>query len=109
RPSAELEGDGRRGRADEDVELLERGGMLVANDRANLLSLAVERLVVAGRERVGAEHDPALGLVAEAVVAGAVVHRPHVAVGRRAQAVADAVVAREVRGGLGWGDQVVAG
>src|SRR5207247_2047094 len=45
RPGTELEGDRRRGRAGEDIELLERGGVLVANDRAHLLSLAVERLV----------------------------------------------------------------
>ena len=93
---------------DQHVELLERGGELVADHRPHLLRLAVERFVVAGRERVRAEHDAALGLVAEALVARLLVHRPDVAVAD-AQAVADAVVAGEVRRGLGGGDQVVAG
>ena len=79
-----------------------------ADDRPHLLRLAVVGLVVARRERVGAEHDPALRLVAEAGVARAHVHLAHVAVAD-AEAVADAVVAREVRGRLGRGDQVVAG
>ena len=69
---------------------------LVADDRPHLLRLAVVRVVVAGRERVRAEHDPALRLVAEPRVARA--HRT--ARGRRrrldAQPVADAVVAGEV-------------
>ena len=76
--------------------------------RPHLLRLAVERLVVAGRERVGAEHDPALRLVAEAVVARALVDLGQVPVAG-AEAVADAVVAGEVGRGLRRGDQVVAG
>ena len=58
--------------------------VLVADQRPHLLRLAVERVVVAGRERVRAEHDPPLGLVAEAVVARALVHRADVAVRRPA-------------------------
>ena len=50
------------------------------DQRPHLLRLAVVRVVVAGRERVRAEHDPALRLVAEAVVARAL---DHLAVGRR--------------------------
>src|SRR5438093_2414971 len=38
-------------------ELLEGGSVFVTDDRANLLRLPVERLVVAGRERVGAERS----------------------------------------------------
>src|SRR2546430_2033215 len=45
----------------------------------------------------------------EAFGPGAVVHRADVAVRGRADAVADAVVAGEVRGRLGGSDQVVAG
>ena len=48
------------------------------------------------------------GLVAEAVVARAHVHLEQVGRARGAVAVADAVVAGEVRRGLGRGDQVVA-
>src|SRR5438093_10262470 len=90
-------------------ELLEGGSVFVTDDRANLLRLPVERLVVAGRERVGAEHDAPLRLVAEAVVAGAVVHRPQGSVRSRAQARADAVVAGEVRRRFRRRDPVVAG
>src|SRR5207249_7670277 len=59
-------------------------------------------------QRVGADHDSPLRLVAEAVVAGA--HR-HLAEVDAAGAVAeaDAVVTGEVRRGLGGSDQVVAG
>ena len=106
---AQLEGDRRRGRADDQVEALEQRRVLAGDDRAHLLRLAVEGVVVAGRERVGADHDPALGLVAEALVAGALVHLDQALRVLGAVAVADAVVAGQVRGGLGRGDQVVAG
>src|SRR5262249_12534152 len=66
-------------------------------------------LVVAGRERVRAEHDPALWLVAEPRVASTRVQLTDVAVALGPVAVADAVVAGEVRGRFGGGDQVVAG
>ena len=75
--------------------------------RPHLLRLAVVGVVVAGRERVGAEHDPPLRLVAEALVA-----RPldHLAESRRrhAQPVTDAVVAGQVGGRFSGRDQVVA-
>src|SRR4029450_3235000 len=58
--------------------------------------------------RVGAEHDPPFGLVAEAGVPGLVVHLADVCAGD-AEAVAHAVVAREVRRRLGRRDEVVAG
>ena len=84
------------------------GGVLARDHRPHLLRLAVVGLVVAGRERVGAEHDPPLRLVAEAGVARPLDHLV-VAVGVDAEPVADAVVAGEVRGRLGGSDQVVAG
>ena len=104
---ADLEGDGRRRRADENVEALERGSELTRDHRSHLLRLAVVRVVVPGGERVGPEHDPALRLVAEAGVTRA---RDHLVVvlRRNAQAVAHAVVAREVRRRLRRRDQVVA-
>ena len=104
---ADREGDRRRGRRGEDVERLERLAMLADEQRADALRLTVVGVVVARRERVGAEHDPPLRLVAEAGVT-----RPldHLAVRRcvDARAVADAVVAGEVGRGLGRRDQVVA-
>ena len=48
--------------------------------RPDLLRLAVVGVVVAGGERVGAEHDPPLDLVAEALGAGRFVHLDQVAV-----------------------------
>ena len=87
---------------------LERGGVLLRDHRAHLLRLAVVRVVVAGRERVRAEHDAALRLGAEALPARARVERGEVAVACGAVAVADAVVAGEVRARLGRRDEVVA-
>src|ERR1044072_8261561 len=82
--------------------------MLLADHRPNLLRLAVERLVVTGREGVRAEHDPPLRLVPEAFASRALVHGANVPV-LHPEAIAHAVVAREVGGRLGGGDQVVAG
>ena len=108
RPGAERERDGGARRRDEDVEPLEGRVVLAADDRAHLLRRAVVGVVVARRERVRADHDPPLGLVAEAVVTGVHHHLAEVgAVG--AQAVAHPVVAGEVRRGLGGRDEVVAG
>ena len=76
------------------------------DEGAHLLGLAVERVVVAGRERVRAEHDPALHLRPEALAPRRTVVREHVAVPPRA-AEPDAVVAREVGARLGRGDDVV--
>src|SRR5947209_6380424 len=82
--------------------------MLALDHRAHLLRLAIERVVVAGRERIRADHDATLRLVAEALVARALVHLEPL-LRSRAEAVPDAVVAREVRRSLGRGDEVVAG
>ena len=54
-------------------------GVLAREQRPHLLRLPVVRVVVAGRERVRADHDPALRLVAEALVARALVHLEPVA------------------------------
>src|SRR5829696_6797427 len=65
---------GRPGWADEDVELFERGGVLLRDHGAHPLCLAVVGVVVAGRECVGAEHDPPLRLVSQTGVARLLVH-----------------------------------
>ena len=107
---ADLERGRRRRRRDEHVEALEGALVVADHERAHLLRLAVVRLVVAGRQRVGAEHDPALHLGSEPLPTRREHHRDAVGVlARRTVAVADAVVAREVRRTLARGDQVVGG
>ena len=59
----------RRGR-DQHVDLLERRGEVAGDQRAHLLRLAVVGVVVARRQRVRAEDDPALDLGAEPGLAG---------------------------------------
>ena len=97
----------RRCRRDDRVEAFECLAVLPDEERAHPLRLAVERVVVARRERVRAEHDATLRLGAEAFVP-----RPidHLAVRRAldARPEAHAVVAREVRRRLGRRDEVVA-
>src|SRR5207237_5208855 len=102
------ERDRRRGRRDERVHLLEDAVVLVLYERADLLGFHVVGVVVAGRERVRAEDHPTLHLRAEAFAAGAAIRLEQVG-SLDAQAVADAVVAREVRGGFGRLDDVVDG
>ena len=82
--------------------------MLLRDHGPHPLCLAVVGVVVAGRERVGAEHDPALRLVAEAGVARLLVHLANVGA-VDPQPVAGAVVPGQVRGSLGGSDEVVAG
>ena len=62
--------------------------------------------MVAGRQRVGADHDAALHLGPEAGVACGLVHRADVGT-VHAQAIADAVEAGQIGGGLGRRDHVV--
>ena len=76
--------------------------------RPDLLGLQVVRVVVAGRQGIRAEHEPALHLGAEQAPARGEVVVEHVAVAE-ARAVADAVVTGEVRRGLGRGHDVVGG
>ena len=74
-----------RGRGDDEVEALEGLGEVLGDLGPHLLGAPVVGLVVAGGERVGAEHDPALHLGPEAVVARALVHLGQVvAVGAQA-------------------------
>ena len=78
------------------------------DERPDLLGLEVERVVVARRERVRAEHDPALHLGPEALAARREVVGDEVAALEPDRvAVAHAVVAREVRRRLRRHDDVV--
>ncbi len=74
----------------------------------DLLGLAVVRVVVPGRQGVGPEHDPTLHLGAEAGRPGGAYHGLDV-VPVHSQAVADPVVARQVRRGFGRRQQVIGG
>ena len=105
---AEAERHRRRRRGEQHVGALVGGGEVGSDAAADLERPAVVGVVVARRQRVGAEHDAPLDLGAEAVGACRHVHR--VRVGRfDAMAEADAVVAGEVARRLGRGDQVVGG
>ena len=66
---AQLERGGGRGRRDQHVDLGEGRLEVALDQRADLLRRAVVRVVVAARQRVGAEHDPPLDLGAEAGLA----------------------------------------
>ena len=103
---AELERHRRRGGRDHEVHPLEGGAEVLGDAGAHLLRGSVVRLVVPRRQRVGADHDPPPHLLAEVVVARALVHLEQVA-GLGALAVAHAVVASEVGARLGGRDHVV--
>ena len=98
-----------RGRADEHVGALERRVEVARDERAHLLGLAVVGVVVAARQRVGAEDDAALHLVAEAGLAGGAhdVLRARVAGRGHPEPVAHRVEAGQVGRRLGRQDQVV--
>src|SRR3569832_946332 len=100
---ADVEGDGGRGRPRDHVDLFEG----VADELAQLLRLQVIRVVIAGRQHVGADHDAALHFRAEAFAARALVEIEQIF--RRLTAVTEthAVVAREIRRGLGGCDDVI--
>ncbi len=93
-----VEAERRRGggRRRDDVAALERAREVLGDPRARLLRLDVVGVVVAGRERVGADQDAPLHLGPEARRARALVHLADVRA-VDAQAVAHAVEAREVR------------
>ena len=80
------------------------------DERPHLLRLEVVGVVVAGGEHERAEQDAPLHLGAEPRVARRAVHRAQVVpTGVDAQAVADAVEAREVARRLGGREDVVGG
>ena len=71
------------------------------------MRLQIVRIVVAGREHVGTDHDSTLDLVAEPFAAAALVQVLDIDRMRRSVTEAHAVVAREVRRRLGRSDHVV--
>src|SRR5437764_6659026 len=105
----QLEGYRGRGRADQHIEAFKGAGEVLRNQRAHLLRAFVIGVVVAGRERVGAQHDTPLDLLAETVLARLLQRFPHVGSVAIGIAVFHAVIASEVRTGLGRGNDVVHG
>ena len=110
-PLTQLECRGRRSRRHEDVDLLEGRLEVALDESADLLRLAVVRVVVAGRQRVGAKDDATLHLGAESGLA----RRGHdcfggsLAVVADAQSVSHRVITGEVARGFARRDQVVGG
>src|SRR2546423_1479150 len=78
--SAQPEGDRGRGRGHDEVHALEGRPEVVGDLGPHTLRAAVVGLVVAGRQRVGAEHDAALDLGAEPLRPGLLVEREQIAV-----------------------------
>ena len=100
--------DGVAGRQDRVDAVGERAFEVALDQGADLLRAHVIGVVVAGREHVGADHQPPAHFGAEAAGAGLLVEVDDVG-GRLAQAVAHAVVAREIARGLGRRDYIISG
>ena len=102
-------GKGRIGHGgrNEDIAALKRAVEGVDDETAQVLGFFVVGIVVAGAEHVGAKQNAALDLFAEALAAGFADHFVDVVVVWRFVAVADAVVAAEVGGGLCAGQNVI--
>ncbi len=106
---ADFEGGRRRDGREEHVARLEGPVEIVADEPADFEGLEIIGVVVAGREGVVAQHDAAFDFVAEAFAARGGVHVDQAVELLGPVAVMDAVVAGQVAGRLGRGDQVVRG
>ena len=98
---------GRRRRADQHVDFVEGALEIGADQLPHALRLEIVGIVVAGRQHVGAGHDAALDLGAEALAARALIQVEQIARMLAAMAVAHAIEARQVRGALGRRHHVV--
>ncbi len=103
---ADLERRRRGDRGSDHIHALESLLEIALDQRAHFLRLPVVGVVIAGGKGIGAQHDAPLDLRPEASAARAPEDIPE-RLGLGARAVADAVVARQVGGGLRRGDQVV--
>ena len=108
-PLADVERGGRRRRRDEDVHLAERRVEVPDDQRPHLLRLAVVGVVVAAGQGVGAEHDPALDLGAEARPPGMAAMTSSARAAAGPQPVPHAVEPGQVGRDLARRDQVVRG
>src|SRR5262249_13066011 len=77
---------GRRG-SNDGVDLGESLGEVPGDEGPHLLRLAIVGVIIAGAQRVGAEHDAAFYLGTEALIASVAVHLAQGAGVRRAKAV----------------------
>ena len=94
------------GRRCDDIAFRERAPEIVGDASARLLRLDVVGVVVAARERVGADEDAPLHLGTKARGARLLVHLADVGT-FDAQAVTHAVETREVRRALGRRDEII--
>ena len=97
---ADAEGGRRRRRRQDRVDALREHVLeILLDQRAHLLRAQVIGVVIAGREHVGADHHAAAHLGAETRRARRLIHADHIAA-LLAQAVAHAVIAREIGRGF---------
>jgi len=106
---AELEGGGGAGGAGDDIAFFEGLVEILLDFGANLEGLEVELVGVTCGEGVGAEHDAAFYFGAETLAAAGGVKVDEVFGGFGAVAVVDAIVAGEIAGGFGGGNDVIGG
>src|SRR5260370_36495771 len=82
------------------MDALEGAGEVLGDQRAHLFCLLVIGIVVAGRERVGTEHNAALDLRAEPVLACLLQRLPYVVLVAIGIAIFDAVVTSKISAGF---------
>src|SRR5260370_24255053 len=82
------------------MDALEGAGEVFGDQRAHLFCLLVIGIVVAGRERVGTEHNAALDLCAEPVLACLLQRLPYVVRVAIRIAIFDAVVTSKISAGF---------
>src|SRR3972149_2867416 len=93
-------------RRSDHVYILEDRLKIALDQRTYLLSLTIVGIVITCREGVGTQHDPPLDLRAKFISTCAPEDIPYFG-GRLARPVADAIITRQIGGGLCWSDQVI--
>ena len=108
-PFPDGEGGYRGHRRRQGVNPLKNAGKILPDEGTGLLRLPIVSVIVAGRKGKSPQHNAPLHLGAEPVLPGAFHRRPHIALALVGITVLDAIVARQVGGAFGGGDDVVAG
>src|SRR6185437_3712330 len=103
----DLERRGRCGRAHQHVDLIEGAREIRGDELTHLLRLEVVRIVITGRQNIGAGHDPTLHFGTEALAPRALVQVHQVAWIFTSVSETYAIEAREVGGALSGRDDVV--
>ncbi len=104
---ANAESHGRRCRADQRIEALEGAVEVLRDQRPYLLGLLIIGIIVAGRQRVGANHNAPFDLPAKAVLSCFLQGLPYIIGIPVGVAIFNAVVAGEVSAGLGRSNDIV--